>query len=632
MPILYPPPNHGCLNASSFSSIQAAVTAAAGRTVCVDAGTYILTSAIAATTDLDLRLAEDAILDISGAASATTAITATGSIGSALALTANAVVGATSISMSAPNAATLATGDFIKVSSGAIYDPGRTDSPIGEIIEVASVSGTTVNLIAPLVGGDYNTADTAIAQKLTLIKASVTGGQIVGGGAGDLHKGIKFTYTTAPRVTGVRISGTEDVGIWLVDSLWGKVSGNHLSACGYASTGYGVNVSSCVQDTEVSGNTMTECRHAFTTSTASGIPGLPRRILVDSNRVFDTVSSGDALDTHTPTEDITFSNNIVYSAANAGINIECPSATVIGNTLISTANDSISLQNPTLHYTRYLVQGNTICKSADKGITYSSTDASGVGANIHSVDISGNTIIEPTGRAIYAVSTDSWRIHTTSIRNNNIRFPLNATAVINLSKADDCIVTGNLVTDVPSTAVVLRFDDVTRTLASGNNARGVSASTNRGFSGTSCSYMAVLDNMLTGFGTGISFDDASNNCSIRNNRTHGCTTLIAPGVGTNMEVVGTDTRYLGFIASDADLTLTAYVSQESQIHSGTLTADRTITLSTTNVWVGARFRITRTGSGAFNLSVGGLKNLVAGTWCDVVYNGSVWALVAYGAL
>lgn len=86
------------------------------------------------------------------------------------------------------------------------------------------------------------------------------------------------------------------------------------------------------------------------------------------------------------------------------------------------------------------------------------------------------------------------------------------------------------------------------------------------------------------------------------------------------------------IATDAAATLTPLTSAENIRHTGTLTANRVITLSTTNAYSGARFRVTRTGAGAFNLDIGGLKNLATNTWCEVEYNGSAWFLAAYGAL
>jgi hypothetical protein len=86
------------------------------------------------------------------------------------------------------------------------------------------------------------------------------------------------------------------------------------------------------------------------------------------------------------------------------------------------------------------------------------------------------------------------------------------------------------------------------------------------------------------------------------------------------------------VATDAAFTLTTLTSAEEQKHTGTLTANRTVTLSATNAHTGSRFRITRTGSGAFNLDIGGLKNLATNTWCEVIYDGAAWYLAAYGAL
>jgi hypothetical protein len=86
------------------------------------------------------------------------------------------------------------------------------------------------------------------------------------------------------------------------------------------------------------------------------------------------------------------------------------------------------------------------------------------------------------------------------------------------------------------------------------------------------------------------------------------------------------------VNTDANFTLTPGTSQVYTKHTGTLTADRTITLSTTNVVNGDKFVVFRTGSGAFNLSVGGLKNLATGQWAEVIYDGSAWGLAKFGSL
>ncbi len=85
---------------------------------------------------------------------------------------------------------------------------------------------------------------------------------------------------------------------------------------------------------------------------------------------------------------------------------------------------------------------------------------------------------------------------------------------------------------------------------------------------------------------------------------------------------------------DASATLTWTSSATTNRWTSTLTTDKTVTLSTTNAINGARFRIVRTGGGAFNLNVGTgpLKALAANQWCEVEYDGTAWFLSASGTL
>lgn len=66
---------------------------------------------------------------------------------------------------------------------------------------------------------------------------------------------------------------------------------------------------------------------------------------------------------------------------------------------------------------------------------------------------------------------------------------------------------------------------------------------------------------------------------------------------------------------------------------GTLAADRVVTLDTAGAIEGmTTFKFTRTGGGAFNWSIGGLKNLAQNQWCEVAYDGAAYYLVAFGSL
>lgn len=85
---------------------------------------------------------------------------------------------------------------------------------------------------------------------------------------------------------------------------------------------------------------------------------------------------------------------------------------------------------------------------------------------------------------------------------------------------------------------------------------------------------------------------------------------------------------------DTAQTLVVGTDASTQRWATTLSANRVITLSTTGAVGGDRFRIVRTGLGAFTLDVGGLKTLPSATaaWADVEYTGSAWVLTGYGTL
>lgn len=90
--------------------------------------------------------------------------------------------------------------------------------------------------------------------------------------------------------------------------------------------------------------------------------------------------------------------------------------------------------------------------------------------------------------------------------------------------------------------------------------------------------------------------------------------------------------YIDTDRGDANVTLDPQNDLEVQRFATELTANRTVTLA--GGFAGAKFRVVRTGLGAFTLDVGGLKTLPASTaaWADVGHDGSGWILTGYGVL
>lgn len=88
---------------------------------------------------------------------------------------------------------------------------------------------------------------------------------------------------------------------------------------------------------------------------------------------------------------------------------------------------------------------------------------------------------------------------------------------------------------------------------------------------------------------------------------------------------------------DASVTVNPTTDVPIQRFNTPLTAARTVTLVTQGVARGAWVRVVREAgaAGAFNLNVGTgpLKALTAASqWCDVVFDGTAWRLVAAGSL
>ena len=90
------------------------------------------------------------------------------------------------------------------------------------------------------------------------------------------------------------------------------------------------------------------------------------------------------------------------------------------------------------------------------------------------------------------------------------------------------------------------------------------------------------------------------------------------------------------ISVDANGTFTFLPASSSptQVLTAPITADRTVTLSTVSAKNGQTARFTRTAAstGAFNWSIGGLKNLAVSQWCEVGWDGSAWVLLQFGSL
>lgn len=214
--------------------------------------------------------------------------------------------------------------------------------------------------------------------------------------------------------------------------------------------------------------------------------------------------------------------------------------------------------------------GNTIIRAPGTGIRLSGFDAN---SHLKSARISNNVIVDAGQNA--------------GITNGAFR-----TAINYQSNMTDVVVENNTITDTGASAL-----------------KGVNA-------------------MIYYSGLG-----ALTRLTVRNNPVGTASGINLPLTGLNQSGLSTGDG-VSADRGDANVTLVWGVDAPFQRFATPLTANRTVTISTTNAVNGAMFRVFRTDTAAFTLNVNSVKTIPSTTpaWVDVKYNGSAWILVGYGTL
>lgn len=344
--------------ADDTAAIQAAVTAA--KNIIVPTGTYKITSNINLSSNQTIECQADVIFDVSSAPTGTIVFYGAGSFGSSYTLTANANVGATTLTLTSGDAANFAADDWIQIYSNTIYDPGYAETKIGEMVQIASVSSGTITLKSPLAGGNYTTAASAAIRKATFIEnTSVIGGEFIGSSTSTiLHVAVRFdiAYNCSIYKSWAKFCNGNSFNIR--DSLFCIASDIYVEDA-LATTGYGINWTGTCQDCKTVNSVFLRCRHAVT-NTSAGI-GICRRLSYENCTSYDSINNGDAFDTHSNGEDIAFVNCVSYDASANGFNIECGTATLTACKAIrSNRSGIVFATNITLTPNRFTAVGCVI--------------------------------------------------------------------------------------------------------------------------------------------------------------------------------------------------------------------------------------------------------------------------------
>ena len=351
----------GTDNQSAFQGAVDALSANGGVIAILVPGTYRVDTAVTLKSNVTVSIGAGVVFDLKSAASATKLFDSVGTFGTAEALTANAAKGATSLTVGDESG--FAADDWVQVYSNAVFDTGQSNAKLGEIIQVSGTAANTINLKSPLVGGAYNTADTANVRKMTFVKnVTIRGGKVIGSTTPTtIHTAVRFYNCKDCRVDGLIGQNNNGNTVQLVNSIGCRIDNVTSEDALSTTTGYGVNITASSQDCMVTNGVFRRCRHAVTNTNATGEFGVVRRISYKGCRSWDTINNGDAFDTHSNGEDIVFEDCVSYDSSSLGFNIECASGKTIGCAAVRSSGSGFRfLIGVTVENSRFIADSCTV--------------------------------------------------------------------------------------------------------------------------------------------------------------------------------------------------------------------------------------------------------------------------------
>lgn len=504
------------------AAIQAAITyvgGAGGGILSFDRGkTYKISSALTCAYSNVTLAGNSATLNGSAIAAASAydqiyALKIEGSIGSAVACTADVSEGAVSLSMA--STASFAAGDMLFVYSNETYPPSTTSNDkCGALHRVRSItSGTALALMDGVFFAMTAAGGLSVKKVSTVSNVVVDSLNVVMGGVNKVHCGIRIKYAENVQLVNCSTRDTEDCGVRTDTVYGGEIIGGSFSGAtspdagtsGVTTvTGYGINPGTATREFKVEKASFRNCRHAV--AGGGSYPAIAvtiARNLVAGNRSAAYPASY-SLDCHEDCLYWIFDGNHVSgetsTTGSGGILVRGQKTLVVNNVISNAYQYGILAQNydTTGYSIGTAIFNNTIVNSRLDGIVVNGSTASPqydirIGNNyLDSVGGDGITLFGVTKAAV----TGNTIKNMTGASRSGIR--LVGTAATAGNRCSNVVISNNTV-DAP-TLYGIRADFSDTVTVIGNT---VLASANDGIRFTSCTSTAILGNNLnTGYSLG----------------------------------------------------------------------------------------------------------------------------------
>lgn len=289
-----------------------------------------------------------------------------GTVGSHLPLTVDAVKGEYAVTISSGNAATLAVGDWVQLSTtGANYYPyaGGVNTDRGEIKKIFSIAAGVVTFEQGIYDA-YTIANTGGLRKLTMVNdVHIEGVRFVGTGvANQQNRAVVLDYCNGFTVTNCVFEDADVYACISRSSIRGDISHNRFRGVYYDGvTGvsfYAVAIYDSSQWIRIHSNHAERVRHLFVNSSQSAgqtFWGAPRFITCTGNTAMNMMGGAGgrswAFEHHGFGNGVVVSNNVI-DGCYGGCVIRGPGFKFIGNQIknwyqyaLHVASDGVDLSN-----------------------------------------------------------------------------------------------------------------------------------------------------------------------------------------------------------------------------------------------------------------------------------------------
>lgn len=443
---------NGTSTYDASASIISAITAAIARAPCklvFPCGRYRCDAVLGTFTGSNITIeGNGALLDFSAISLASTAtlLIFEGAYSTGVSLTSTANASQKSVACVSSG---FAVGDFVRVYSEKVWDSTRTSTRYGELGFIETIpSGAAVTLTTEL-QSSYATTDTAKIEKLTPIRnVTIQNFRILGPGGNDELRGLRLRLGINCHLKNISSFDVDYMHMQLTDCIGSSVTGCSFDESNSSTTGYGVSFADACCDCVAYGNFFVNVRHSLSTNNnVSTSYGITRRIRFELNDIRDSaqttgLTSGDAIDTHSGSEDIDIINNTVHSSSGVGINVEGRSARILGNRLKHTVGVGIYFHPYSDEVPNVQIDGNRVEKVGD-GSGLDPGIMVAVGAIAPSrVQVNSNHCESSTSEAMRITGTSGSTMRHVTVSGNTLRSET-GTELIYLRNIEVASVTGN---------------------------------------------------------------------------------------------------------------------------------------------------------------------------------------------